>query len=164
MKKYPLFLISVFMLCACVNDKTSMPSLELYAVVLNDGDHDYSRNMEEILPLSPGDFIDVTFLLDGNGTDLKSFVVKNEYENIKSTMFFYADEVSDDFTDLSEGILGYVDHVRSTFVTIKLTVREGKEEEPKIGFYLNTKSPDSEGAAYYLQLKTTTQPRMTDKE
>jgi len=164
MKKYTLLFLFVFFLFACSDDKTDMPHLELYSVSLNGGDEDYSRDLKEILPLSPSDYIDVSFLLDGGGADLKTFVVKNENNNIKPVMFFYRDEVSDEFTELSEGIIGYKDGIRSTYITVKLKVMSAKNDEFRIGFYLNSKAPDCEGAVHYLDLETTTEPRVNEEE
>lgn len=163
MKKYSLLFLFVFFLFACSDDKTDMPRLELYSISLNGGDEDYSRNLKEILPLSQGDYIDVSFLLDGDGADLKTFVVKNENGNIKPVLFFYPDEISDEFTELSEGVIGYKDGIRSTYITVKLKVMSAKDDEFRIGFYLNSKAPDCEGAVYYLDLETTTEPRVNEE-
>ena len=164
MKKYSLLFLSVFFIFACSDDKTDMPRLELYSISLNGGDEDYSRNLKEILPLSSGDYIDVSFLLNGNGADLKTFVVKNENTNFKTTLFFEGDQISDEFSNLSEGILGYRDDIRETWVTVKLKVKAAKKEKNTISFYLNSKAPDCEGAVYHLDLETTTAPRVSEEE
>ncbi|MDR0658343.1 MAG: DUF5035 family protein [Mediterranea sp.] len=158
MRKYSLLFLFVSFLFACSGDKADMPRLELDAIFLNGGEKDYSHDIEGILPLSQGDSIDVSFLLDGNGTDLKTFIVKNENKNIEVAIPFHPDEISDEFTT-DEGVLWYKDGVRSASVVVRLTVRGGKEEEFGLSFYLNSKAPDCEAATYDLNLKTTTQPR-----
>lgn len=160
MKKHTILLLLISFLCACSDDKTDMPQIELLTVSLNGGDEDYSRNLQDILPLSPGDYIDVSFLLSGNGTDLKTFMVKKGSENLISTLFFYGDEVSDEFSDLSEGVLGYKDGVKATYIAVKLKVNAGKDEDVRVAFYLNSKAADCEGAVYYLDLETTKDLRL----
>ena len=164
MRKYSLLFLFVFFLFACSGDKADMPRLELDAIFLNGGEEDYSHNIKGILPLSQGDSIDVSFLLDGNGTDLKTFIVENENKNIEVVVKpLHRDEISDEFTNEDKGVLGYKDKVRSTFVVVRLTVRGLKEEEFKLSFYLNSKAPDCEAAKYNLNLKTTTQPRVEEE-
>lgn len=159
MKKYSILLIFVSLLLACSDDKSDMPKLELIGAFLNGGDVDYSHNLDDILPLSPGDELDVSFFLDGNGTDLKTFIVKSKSDNVKPLLFIDPEEIADEFTDLKEGTLGYKDGIMETRIPVKLKVQIGKEEEVRVSFYLNSKAPDCEGASYYLDLSTTTSLR-----
>lgn len=164
MKKYLLLYLFSFFLLACSDDETDKPRIELHSISLNGGDEDYSNNLEALLPLSPGDYIDVAFLLYGNGADLKTFMVKNEDSNFNYTLFFEIDWISDEFSNISEGILGYKDDVRDTWVTVKLKVKAAKQEKSTVSFYLNSKALDCEGAVYHLDLETTTEPRVNEKE
>lgn len=159
MKKYVLLLLLFLPLLSCSDDKADMPNMKLLKITFNGGEEDFSNRLGDILPLNSGDVLDVSFLLDGNGIDLKTFIVKSESDNISTLMSSYGDDISDDFSDLSKGQLAYKDGVKKTSVAVKLIVRQIKEEELKVCFYLNSKSPDCEGASYYLDLKTTTLPR-----
>jgi hypothetical protein len=164
MKKYSLLFLFVFFLFACSDSKTDMPRLELKTIFLNGGEEDYSRNLEEIPPLRQSDYINVSFSLDGNGTDLNTFIVENKNENISAVIIpSLPDEISEELTDKEE-ILRYKDGVQSTSVEVKLTVQEAKEEGVSLHFYLNSKAPDSEGAKYLLVLETTVQPREVEEE
>ncbi|MDR3117848.1 MAG: DUF5035 family protein [Mediterranea sp.] len=164
MKKYSLLFLFVSCLFACSDTEKNMPRLELETILLNGGEKDYSQNLNDILPLSQGDYINVSFLLDGNGTDLKTFVVKNDNENIESVIMpaFPSDEIADEFTD--KGVLGYKDGIQHSSIAVKLTVRTARTERLRVGFYLNSKAPNSKGAIYYLDLETTIQPREVEEE
>lgn len=159
-KEWLLYLLTLLFFCACSDDKSDTPQLELNGIFLNGGNEDYSQKMDELLPLRAGDFLTVFFVLDGNGTDLKSFMAKNESDNIQ-VMFTYMDDkkISDDFTDLSKGILYYKDGVETTDVAVELKVLKAKKEDYDVSFYLNSKAPDCEGASYHLGFAATTEPR-----
>lgn len=164
MKKYLLLLLFAFSLFACAIDQANTPRLELKTIFFNDKEEDYSRKLNEILPLCQGDSIKVSFSLNGNGTDLSTFIVKSESENIAFVTYPRdPDEISDELN--IEGTLRYKDGVRKTSVAVRLTVLEARDEEFKLSFYLNSKaSPESEGALYSLDLKTTMQPREEDQK
>lgn len=161
MKKCLLLLPFLLFLFACSEDKTDMPRLEFTSIFLNGADEDFSKNLEDIPPLSPGDYIDVSLLLDGNGTDLKTFVMKCDNENIESALTFSEDEVSNDFTSLPEESLRFKDEVQRTVISVKLTVLGAREEEVNVCFNLNTKH---KGVVCYLDLRTTTEPRASEEE
>ena len=161
MKKCSLLSLLICFLFACSNDKTGMPRIELSGVSLNGEDKDYSRNLKEILPLSAGDYIDVSFRLYGNEADLASFIVNCENMNINAMISSYPEhEVASDFT--TDVMLRYKDDVRSTWVKVRLSVKLAKEEELTPAFYLNSKATDC--AVYYLDLTTTTKPRPSEEE
>ncbi|WP_163172989.1 DUF5035 family protein [Bacteroides sp. 51] len=165
MKKYSLLSLLLCFLFACSDDKTDMPRIELSNLFLNGEDKDYSRNLKDILPLSAGDYINVSFRLYGNEADLASFVVGNEDSNINARISSYPEnEVASDFLPTDDEMLRYKDGIRSTWVEVTLRVRSAKEEEVRPAFYLNSKAPDCEGAVYYLDLTTTAKPRASEEE
>jgi hypothetical protein len=142
-----------------------MPSLKLETILFNEEERDYSRNLEEILPLRQGDSIDVSFLLYGNGADLHTFMVKHDSKNINAIVRpSDPDQISEDFSDIPNGILGYKDNIRKTKVTVRLKVRTAQEEKSKISFYLNSKAPGSEGDMYSIDMATTEKPREVEKD
>jgi hypothetical protein len=142
-----------------------MPSLELESILFNEEKKDYSRNLEEILPLRQGDSINVSFLLYGNGADLRTFMVEHDSKNINAIIRpSDSNQISDEFSNIPEGILGYKDNIRKTKVTVQLKVQAAKEEKSKISFYLNSKAPDSEGDMYSLEMETTDKPREVEKD
>jgi len=164
MKQCWLLLLFAFILLACSDDKSDMPRLELAGVFLNGGDHDYSRKINDILPLSSGDYVDVSFTLDGNGTDLMTYIVDSDNTNVDAQISEYVkSEISEEFSGLPKRI-GFKDGVKKTKVTVRLNVNKPKEEEVTVKFYLNSKAPDCEGAVYHLDLKTTTEPRIPDED
>lgn len=164
MKKYSLLTILLCFLFACSDDKSDMPRMELSGVYLNGEDKDYSRNLKDMLPLRARDYVEVSFRLYGNDADLASFVVKSEDTNISAVISSYPEnEVASDFLPTEE-MLRYKDGIRSTWVKVTLRVKSAKEEEVRPAFYLNSKAPDCEGAVYYLDLTTTTEPRPTEEE
>lgn len=164
MKKYTILFLLICFLYSCSNDTADMPNLELTGVYLNGEDKNYSLNLNEILPLSAGDYIKVSFSLYGNEADLASFVVKNENTNVSAVISSYPEnEVAADFLPTEE-MLRYKDGVRRTEVEITAKVKSAKDEEVRLAFYLNSKAPDIEGAVYYLDLTTTTNPRESDKK
>lgn len=159
MKKYSILLIFVSLLLSCSDDKSDMPKLELIGAFLNGGDIDYSRNLDDILPLSAGEELELSFSLDGNGIDLKSFIVENKSSNITILVLpIDKDEISEEFSDPTNR-LGYKDGIRKTKAKVNLTINGAKNEEAQLSFYLNSKAPDGEGASSYLDLTTTTTPR-----
>ena len=157
MKKILIFILISIWVMSCSDSILDTPGMKIVGVYINDDRIDYSDQLESLPLLTVGDEVDILFILDGNGDDLKTFVAQSDDSKVKTSMFFRIDEVSDEFSDLSHGILGFVDNVTQTGLTVKATVNGIFDKKVKLSFYLFSKSPGSEGAFIEVMLSTGTE-------
>lgn len=152
-----LFLFCMPLLClSCSKSGSDKPIMEIVGIYI-DGDEEeinYVDQFNKIPDLETGDVIDILFTLDGNGDDLRSFIVSNDNSTIETVLFFIGDEVSPEFSELNNGIAVFVDGVNETGVTVKVKVKASLTNEKPISFHLNPKSPDSESAIIGVELKS----------
>lgn len=149
-----LLLLPLFLLSACGESGSDEPILKMTGLYLNDDVTNYSRHPESLPLLAAGDVLDMLFTLDGNGNELRTFMVTNETSHVKTTLFFQIDEVSDEFTNIPEGILGFTDGIQQTGLTVKAAINAITEEEITLSFYLFSKAADCGGACVSVVLKT----------
>ncbi|MCD7902135.1 MAG: DUF5035 family protein [Bacteroides sp.] len=151
MKKVFVLCFFFIFLFGCSTDDSDTPILKLIGVYVNDDDTNYAKYPERLPPLSVSDEVDISFSLNGNGNYLRTFVMRNENSNITTTMFFYVDDVSDELTDIENGLLAFKD-IEETNVAIKAIVTSLSEEDPSLSFFLSSKAVDSQGATFKLDL------------
>lgn len=151
-KLVALLFLSLY-LFSCSTSNSDEPNIEIVGIYINGGETNYFYQTTMPL-LNVGDYVDIGLGLSGNGSDLKTFMVKNEFSSyVKTTMWFQADEISDEFSDIPNGIIGFVDGVNSTGITVKAQIKSIREETITLSFFLFSKAPDSMGASVDIILK-----------
>ncbi|NDV65056.1 DUF5035 family protein [Bacteroides sp. 224] len=151
MKNQLILILFSILLYGCSEAEAETPILELTGVYTNESDTNYANTLDQLPTLSVGDEIDISFYLNGNGNNLRSFVLKNNNSAIKTKFFFYGDDISDDFSDLTNGVVGFVD-IPETEIAVKATILEVTEENPVLSFYLSSKAVNCEGASFKLEI------------
>lgn len=154
MKKLLTFLFSSVLLAACTTNEEG-PVIEVDEIIVNgDKDINYAAHMDKLPVLNVGDGVDIKLLLDGSGTDLKTFLVKTDDE-MQARIDYRGNEVSNDpgFTDEEKGQLRFVDGVVETTLTVRATVRKIVDDTVKLSFYLSSQA-ECEGAQCDISLKT----------
>lgn len=160
MKKRVLLLLPLF-LGACSNSGESpvIKIEKLYVKAESDSDsakEDYANKMDELPALKVGDEVKALLLLDGNGSELKTFTLQNDEEVKAKPNFLTESEISTEgnLTDESKGQYRFKDGVRQTKVEVEATVIHVNENgEVKLSFYLSSKA-ECEGAQEEIGLKT----------
>lgn len=159
MKKRILFLLPFF-LTACSQSEES-PIIKVEKVCVDTGEGSERRNyadcMNELPVLKVGDKIDAVLSLDGNGAELKTFMLQSDDE-VNTVLHYKKKEVSatGDLTDEQKGQLRFIDGVTHTTVSVQATIKEVDERgDVKLSFYLSSKA-DCEGAKEVIGLKTKT--------
>ena len=99
MKKLFFPLLSLCLLTTACKDSVPSPTIEMQGLYVNDGEMDYTRQMEALPPLKVDDELEISLKLDGNGEELNTFLVKEETPGSKETA------VEIDFNDLPEETL-----------------------------------------------------------
>lgn len=153
-----LLIICLFFILAtgCKDSQSDMAIMEIVGVYI-DGDENnvnYANQFHRMPALGQGDAVDILFSLRGNGNDLHSFIVTNENNDVKTTLFFMGDEVSKDFSDFDQGVLVFVDGVSETGLTVKAIVTDPAEGSRPVSFYLFSKATDCKGAHIELKIPT----------
>lgn len=161
MKKRVLLLLPLF-LGACSNSGESpvIKIEKLYVKAESNSDsakeEDYANKMDELPALKVGDEVKALLLLDGNGSELKTFKLQKDNDEVLATELDYAKtEVTTEgnLTDEENGQLRFKDGVTQTRVMVRATVKEDKNGDVKLEFYLSSKA-ECEGAQEELGLKT----------
>lgn len=153
MKKILLFLLPLLWV-AC-SDNNASPIIEVKKLYINDGDTNYANKMDELPTLKKGDKVSVALILDGNGSDLKSFQLQ-KFGDVSTQILYQHSDVTDDenLTDEGKGHLRFSDGVNETEVMVNATVTEVDEKgDVKLSFYLSSKS-ECDGAQEEIDLKT----------
>ena len=152
MKKLFFPLLSLCLLTTACKDSVPSPTIEMQGLYVNDGEMDYTRQMEALPPLKVDDELEISLKLDGNGEELNTFLVKEETPGSKETA------VEIDFNDLPEETLSddkeFTDGVSQTQIGIRAKVQQVTEDGVKLKFYLFSKPVNCEGAKYELEIKT----------
>lgn len=163
MKKRVLWLLPLF-LGAC-SDSGESPVIKIEKLyVKTDSDsgsakeEDYANKMDELPALKEGDEVEALLLLDGNGSELKTFTLQNENdEEVEAKpRFLEESEISTEgnLTNENKGQYRFKDGVRQARVMVEATVAHvGKDGEVKLSFYLSSKA-ECEGAQEEIGLKT----------
>lgn len=146
-----LLFCSVLLLSCSTDDKSETPILNLVGIFVNDDKTNYARYLDDLPSLSVGDEVDISFYLNGNGNYLRTFVLKNENPTINTSLFFYVDDVSDELTEINNGLLAFKD-IEETNVAVKAKVVSFSEEDACLSFFLSSKAIDCEGATFKLNL------------
>ena len=115
MKKLFFPLLSLCLLTTACKDSVPSPTIEMQGLYVNDGEMDYTRQMEALPPLKVDDELEISLKLDGNGEELNTFLVKEETPGSKETAVeidfndLPEETLSDDkeFTDKDNGKLGW---------------------------------------------------------
>ena len=162
MKKLFFPLLSLCLLTTACKDSVPSPTIEMQGLYVNDGEMDYTRQMEALPPLKGDDELEISLKLDGNGEELNTFLVKEETPGSKETAVeidfndLPEETLSDDkeFTDKDNGKLGFKDGVSQIQICIRAKVQQVTEDGVKLKFYLFSKPVNCEGAKYELEIKT----------
>ena len=147
MKKLFFPLLSLCLLTTACKDSVPSPTIEMQGLYVNDGEMDYTRQMEALPPLKVDDELEISLKLDGNGEELNTFLVKEETPGSKETAVeidfndLPEETLSDDkeFTDKDNGKLGFKDGVSQTQIGIRAKVQQVTEDGVKLKFYLFSK-------------------------
>lgn len=153
MKKLLLLPLYLLMLTGCSDSDGDSPVIAISAIYVNDGEANYSNKIHTMPLLSTGDVVRISFLLNGNGDDLRTFKVSDEHR-VSIKMTYEESEISTDFTDLDNGVLAFIDGVSETGVTVQITILEDKEDEIPLSFYLFSQATNVDGASVSIVLKT----------
>lgn len=148
------------LLWAACSDSGNSPVIEVKGLYIESEDaqeaaRNYAGAMDELPALAVGDLVKVTLLLDGNGAELKSFLLKAD-DNVETKLYFQQTEVSDEenLTNPDNGQLRFSDGVRKARLLVKATVTAvDKEGNAKLLFYLSSKA-ECDGAQEEIELKT----------
>lgn len=156
MRKVFILVFSIFLFTGCLDSESDMPIMDIVGIYItgDEGETNYANQFNNMSPLTEGDEVDILFDLAGNGNDLRSFIVKADNEKLKTIMFFMIDEVSNEFSDIEEGILVFVDGVAETGLTVKVKITAPMDGEQPVSFYLSSKAADCQGARIELKLPT----------
>ena len=162
MKKLFFPLLSLCLLTTACKDSVPSPTIEMQGLYVNDGEMDYTRQMEALPPLKVDDELEISLKLDGNGEELNTFLVKEETPGSKETAVeidfndLPEETLSDDkeFTDKDNGKLGFKDGVSQTQIGIRAKVQQVTKDGVQLKFYLFSKPVNCEGAKYELEIKT----------
>lgn len=159
-----LLLLSLFLL-SCSTSDSDKPKIEIVEVYVDGDDTNYLNKLNRMPLLNVGDRVDIGLDLDGNGNDLRTFMILNQEPALVETTItlFQYDEVSDGFSDLDNGTLGFVDDISATYLTVKAEIKSIAEEKVTLSFCLFSKAPDSKGASVEITLKTG-MPEMPDPQ
>ncbi len=160
MKKLLIFLLPLLWM-GC-SDSVDSPVIEVKGLYIEsdnaaEANKNYADAMDELPVLSVGDFVKVNLLLDGNGSELKSFLLKSD-ENVDTQLYFEHTEVSDEenLTNPEHGQLRFSDGVDKARLMVKATVTAADSEgNAKLIFYLSSKA-ECDGAQEEIELKTGT--------
>ncbi len=154
MKKIILSILPLLWFCGCADSDSNMPVMKIVGIhiVGDEEEVNYANNLHQMPSLAKGDKVDIGIELYGNGNDLRSFIVQNEEDKVKTVLFFQIDEVSQELSDINE--LVFNDGITETSLAVKAEILKDEDGEQKISFFLNSKAIDSEGAHIDLVLKT----------
>ncbi|WP_294630258.1 DUF5035 domain-containing protein [uncultured Bacteroides sp.] len=162
MMKKIMWLLPLF-LGACSNSGESpvIKIEKLYVKAESDSDstteEDYANKMEELPVLKEGDEVKALLLLDGNGSELKTFTFQKDDNKALTTHLVYEkSEVSTEgnLTNEKNGQLRFKDGVTTTRVMVQATVSQvDKNGDVRLKFYLSSKA-ECEGAQEEIGLKT----------
>ena len=160
MKKRVLLLLPLF-LGAC-SDSGESPVITIERLYVNtDPDsedskgEDYTNQKDNLPALKVGDKVNAFLLLDGNGTELKTFKLQNDDE-VDTKLFYEKTEVSTEgnLTDVEKGQLRFKDGVSKAKIMVIATIKQvDKNGDVKLEFYLSSKA-ECEGAQEEIGLKT----------
>ena len=152
MKKILLYLLPVLLVACSGGD--SNPIIRIEKLYINeDQENNYAKEESDIPALKKGDRITTVLVLDGNGADLKTFLLKTSGK-IEYKMHYEKSEVSSDenLTDDKHGRLRFLDGVSSTQLIVEAAVTDvDKEGNVKLSFYLSSKA-ECDGAQETIQL------------
>lgn len=161
MKKRVLFLLPLF-LGACSDNNGESPVIMIERLYVNtepSGEdfkgEDYANRMESLPALKVGDKVDAFLLLDGNGSELKTFKLQNDDE-VLTELVYEKTEVSTEgnLTNEEDGQLRFKDGVTQTRILVRATIRNiDQNGDVKLAFYLSSKA-ECEGAQEEIGLKT----------
>lgn len=154
MKKRILFLLPLFLGACSKSEESPLIKVEkLY--ISDDAEVNYANDMEALPALKDGDEVTAGLLLDGNGSELKTFSLEKDGQ-IDTKINYQSTEVSTEgnLTDEEQGRLRFKDGVTQTHVMVKATAHVDKEGNAKLIFYLSSKA-ECEGAQEAIYLKTT---------
>lgn len=154
MRKILLYLLPL-LLAACSSNHSN-PVIRIEKLYINeDQETNYAKEESAMPPLKKGDKVTTVLALDGNGADLKTFLLKTD-EKVVFNMYFEKSEVSSDenLTDDKKGRLRFLDGVSYSQLMVEATVTEvDKEGNVKLAFYLSSKA-EGDGAQETIDLKT----------
>lgn len=162
MKKRVLFLLPLF-LGAC-SDSSQSPVIKIDKLFINTDEgtdaengtkENYANRLDELPALKVGDEVDAFLSLDGNGAELKSFMLQND-DDVKTELLYEKSEVSTEgnLTDEQKGQLRFKDGVTVTKIMVRAIVDHvDKNGDVKLSFYLSSKA-ECEGAQEVIDLKT----------
>ncbi|NDV59218.1 DUF5035 family protein [Bacteroides sp. 519] len=153
MRKLLILLLLPLLFLGCADSDSEIPVMKIVGVFMGGDEEEtnYANKFSELPDLQVGDEVDIVFTLNGNGDDLKSFIVVNDNAAIKTIMFFLGDEISLEFSELNEGKAVFVDGVNDTWVTVKAKIVAPITEEQVLSFHLFSKAP--EGAKAQLTFR-----------
>ncbi|MDL2247835.1 DUF5035 family protein [Bacteroides sp. OttesenSCG-928-J23] len=152
MKKLLVLYIFSLLFLGCADSIPDMPQMEITGIYISGDENEtnYANKYHTMPILRPGDEVDILFDLKGNGNDLRTFIVSNENSNIQTSMWFMADEVSDEFSDFDKGNLVFVDGVSETGLTVKAKITGASDDASLLTFYLFSKATACSGAELRL--------------
>ena len=87
MKKLFFPLLSLCLLTTACKDSVPSPTIEMQGLYVNDGEMDYTRQMEALPPLKVDDELEISLKLDGNGEELNTFLVKRKLRVVKRLLW-----------------------------------------------------------------------------
>ncbi|NDW13389.1 DUF5035 domain-containing protein [Bacteroides sp. 214] len=153
MKHLFALLCVCFFVLSCADDQANAPLIKIDGVYINSDKTNYSQHIESIPQLTIGDVISFSLTLDGNGYDLKTFLLKNENQDIDINLCCDEDKMSKDFSVPEEGQVIFVDDINHISIDIDATVVKFSEDMSVLAFYLFSKGKDSEGAVVKIPLE-----------
>lgn len=152
MRNLLILILSVFLLPGCSESESDSPYFEITNVSISGDDRNYAGNLRNLPALSVNDEIEFTIQLNGNGNYLRSFAVKPNSDNLTTLLASPEDDISEEFSNLSEGVLGYKDVVE-TWVSVVAKVTEVSEEGFVLFFHLSSKARKCNPAIWEIELK-----------
>lgn len=162
MKKRVLLLLPLF-LGAC-SDGGESPLIKIEKLYVktesksadtSTSEEDYANKMDELPTLKKGDEVNALLLLDGNGSELKTFKLQSDDE-LNTKLIYQKTEVSTEgnLTNEENGQLRFKDGVTRIVIMVRATVAHvDKNGDAKLDFYLSSKA-ECEGAHEEIGLKT----------
>lgn len=160
MKKRVFLLLPLFLGACSESGESPVITIEkLYVKTetesAEDTKEDYANRLDELPALKAGDEIETFLLLDGNGSELKSFRMEKD-EEVKTELHYKESEVSTEgnLTDEENGQLRFKDGVTKAGVLVQAIVEKVEPNgDVHLSFYLSSKA-ECEGAQEVIVLKT----------
>lgn len=160
MKKRVFLLLPLFLGACSESEESPVITIEKLYVKADtetgeEAKENYANRLNELPALEVGDEIETFLTLDGNGAELKSFVLEKD-EEVKTELHYKETEVSTEgnLTDEENGQLRFKDGVTKTGVLVQATVEKVEPNgDVHLNFYLSSKA-ECEGAQEVIVLRT----------